>query len=159
MEPFGINSEQAAAFQKLWMDSASKIFQSAFTASPDSPPPEIMKQIRSGIFSALAQSWDEFLRSPQFLDSMKQWMETAISFRKMSNDFMARVRTDLQAPSRDDTDTVMLNIRHMEKRLLDRVDELAADLKVLREELKAKQPPASPAAPKRQTKQKKAIRA
>jgi len=98
--------EQAAAFQKMWMDSATKMFQTAFTASPNSPPPELIKQMRSGIFAALAQSWDEFMRSPQFLDATKQWMENAISFRKMSNEFMARVRAELQAPSRDDTDTV-----------------------------------------------------
>ena len=65
------------------------------------------------------------MRSPQFLESMKQWMDTAINFRKMTNDFMAKVRNEIQAPSRDDIDTVMLTVRHMEKRLLDRVEDLA----------------------------------
>jgi hypothetical protein len=134
-ESFGFNPEQAAAFQRIWLDSATKMFQSAFTSSLDSPPPEMLKQIRSGIFAALAQSWDEFMRSPQFLDSMKQWMENAISFRKMSNDLMARARTELQAPSRDDTDMLMLSIRHMEKRLLDRIEELDAELKALKQEI------------------------
>jgi len=141
-ESFGINPEQAAAFQKIWLDSATKMFQTAFTASSNSPPPEMLKQIRSGIFAALAQSWDEFMRSPQFLDAMKQWMENAISFRKMSNDFLARVRGELQAPSRDDTDTLMLSIRHMEKRLLDRVEEIGAELKTLKQEISARPAPA-----------------
>jgi len=123
-DDFEKTAEQAAAFQKIWMESMSKIMQTAFAFGSDSPPPDVLKQIRSGIFQALAQSWEEFMRSPQFTESMKQWMDAAINFRKMSNDFMAKVRNEIQAPSRDDIDTVMLTVRHMEKRLLDRVDEL-----------------------------------
>jgi len=121
-------TEQAAAFQKIWMESASKVMQAAFTMGPNSPPPEILRQIRSGIFQALANSWEEFMRSPQFLDGMKQWTENAISFRKLTNDFMAKVRNELQAPSRDDMDSIMLTIRHVEKRLLDRIDDLSAQI-------------------------------
>jgi uncharacterized protein (DUF2267 family) len=121
-------TEQAAAFQKIWMESASKVMQAAFTMGPNSPPPEILRQIRTGIFQALANSWEEFMRSPQFLDGMKQWTENAISFRKLSNDFMAKVRNELQAPSREDMDSIMLSIRHVEKRLLDRIDDLSAQL-------------------------------
>jgi hypothetical protein len=125
---FEKTTEQAAAFQKIWMESMSRLMQTAFTFTPNSPPPEVMREIRSGIFQALAQSWEEFMRSPQFLEGMKQWMESAINFRKMTNDFMAKVRNEMQAPSRDDIDTIMLSVRHMEKRLLDRVDELSAQV-------------------------------
>ena len=128
---FEKTAEQAAAFQKIWMESMSKIMQTAFAFGNNSPPPDVLKQIRSGIFQALAQSWDEFMRSPQFLDSMKQWMDTAINFRKMTNDFMAKVRNEIQAPSREDIDTVMLTVRHMEKRLLDRVEDLVVRIEQL----------------------------
>ena len=125
---FEKTAEQAVAFQKIWADSMTKIMQVAFASGQSSPPPEVLKQIRSGIFGALAQSWDEFMRSPQFLEAMKQWMDTAINFRKMTNDFMGRVRNEMQAPSRDDVDTIMLTIRHMEKRVLDRVEALEEQL-------------------------------
>lgn len=131
-------ADQVAAFQKIWMESMSRVMQAAFTISPNSPPPEVLHQMRSGIFQALAQSWDEFMRSPQFADGMRQWMEGAIAFRKMSNDFMARVRNELQSPSRDDVDTIMLTVRHMEKRLLDRVEELSQEVKQLGEKLQGK---------------------
>ena len=121
-------AEEAAAFQKIWTETMSKMMQAAVTFSPNSPPPEIMRQIRGGIFQALAQSWDEFMRSPQFLESMRQWMENAIAFRRLNNDFMGRVRNEFQAPSRGDIDSMMLAVRHMEKRLLDRIDDLAAQL-------------------------------
>jgi hypothetical protein len=130
-QEFEKTAQQAAAFQKLWVDSATKIVQAAFTISPGSPPPEVVRQIRSGIFQALGSSWEEFMRSPQFLESMKQWMENAITFRKMTTDFMARVRNEMQAPSREDVDTIMLNIRHLERRLLDRLDELATQVNAL----------------------------
>jgi hypothetical protein len=132
-QSFEKTAEQAAAFQKMWVDSAGKMFQAAFTVTPNSPPPEILKQIRSGILTALAQSWDEFMRSPQFLDAMKQWMEQAITFRKMTTDFLTKMRNDVQAPTRDDTDSLMLNIRHMEKRVLDRLDELSAAVDTLKQ--------------------------
>src|SRR5690349_24091374 len=128
---FEKTAEQAAAFQKIWMESMSKIMQSAFAFGNNSPPPDVVKEIRSGIFRALAQSWDEFMRSPQFLYCMKQWMDTAINFRKMTNDFMAKVRNEIQAPSRDDIDTILLSVRHMEKRLLDRVEELSVQVEAL----------------------------
>jgi hypothetical protein len=118
-------AQETAAFQKMCMESISKAMQAAFTFSPDSAPPDLLRQIRAGIFQALAQSWEEFMRSPQFLEGMRQWMENAIAFRKMTNDFMGRVRNELQSPSRSDIDTVMLAVRHMEKRLLDRLDEIA----------------------------------
>jgi len=121
-------AEQAAAFQKIWVDSVSKTMQTLFTFNPEAVPPEIARQIRRGILEALAKSWDEFMRSPQFLEGMKQWMDQAVTFRKMSNDFLATARSEMQATSRDDIDTVMLTVRHMEKRILDRVDELATQV-------------------------------
>src|SRR5580765_3334187 len=128
-------AEQAAAFQKVWADSMSKVMRASFAPGQSSPPPELLKQIRSGIFEALAKSWDEFMRSPQFLESMKQWMDNAISFRKLTNDFMGKVRNEMQAPSREDIDTIMLTVRHMEKRLLDQVETLSEQLKALNEKL------------------------
>jgi hypothetical protein len=124
-------AEQAAAFQKIWAESMSRLMQSAFTFTPGSPPPEVVQQIRSGIFQALAESWQEFMRSPQFLEGMKQWMENAVTFRKTTNDFLAKVRNEMQAPSREDIDTVMLSLRHLETRLLDRLENLAGQLSQL----------------------------
>src|ERR1041384_8370843 len=90
------SAEQMAAFQKIWLDSFAKMGQAAFTFTPDSAPPDLMKQIRGGIFQALARSWEEFLRSPQFLEGTKQWMDQAVAMRKMSNDFLSKARHEIQ---------------------------------------------------------------
>jgi hypothetical protein len=123
-EPSENFTEQAAAFQKIWFDSMAKVMQAAFTTPPDSAPPELLRQIRNGILQALTEAWNEFLRSPQFQESMKKWMEQAVAFRKMSNDFMAKARKEMQAPTSSDIDAIMLAVRHMETRVLDRLEEV-----------------------------------
>lgn len=130
-DTFEKTAEEAAAFQKICLETMSKMMQAAFTFTPNSPPPEVLRQIRNGIFQALAGSWEEFMRSPQFLDGMKQWMENAIAFRKMTNDFMGRMRNEMQAPARSDIDTIVLAVRHMEQRLLDRVEALSDQVRAL----------------------------
>jgi uncharacterized protein (DUF2267 family) len=143
--------DQAAAFQKIWLDSISKLMQTAFTFGTESAPPEFLREIRSGIFQAWSKSWEEYMRSPQFLESMKQWMDQAISFRKISNDFMANVRNEFQATSREDIDNIMLAVRHMEKRLLDRVEALSAQVDELQEHVgndETKRPAAKAQSPK-----------
>lgn len=127
-EPFEKAGQDAAAFQKMCLDNFSKAIQAAFTFTPGSAPPEILRDIRTGIFRALSESWDEYMRSPQFLNTLKQWTDNAIAFRKVSDEILGRARNDLQAPSRNDIDNVILAVRHMEKRLLDRLDELALQL-------------------------------
>lgn len=130
-DAFQRSVDEAAAFQKIWTESFSKILQASFTMGPNSPPPEVMRHIRSGIFQALSQSWEEFMRSPQFLEGMRQWMENAVNFRKLTNDFLARARNEIQAPSRTDVDTIILSVHHMEKRLLDRIEQLSNQVAAL----------------------------
>ena len=125
-------AEQWADFQKIWTDTFSKMMQLGFTFSPEAAPPEFLGQIRSGIFQALSQSWDQFLRSPQFLEGMKQWMDNAVTFRKMSNDFFTKVRHETQGTARGDTDSVLLALQQLETRILDRVEELAAEVEQLK---------------------------
>ena len=118
--------DPANEFFKHWQDSFNRIWQAASTFTPDTMPPDMLRQIRSSIFQALAKSWEEFMRSPQFLEGMKQMMDNAITFRKMTNDFLTKARQEMQGTSRQDVDDVLLAMREMEARLTRRVDDLAA---------------------------------
>ncbi|MDB6064106.1 MAG: hypothetical protein JWR26_314 [Pedosphaera sp.] len=120
--------ERAGAFQKIWMDTFAQMAQAGFSLSPDSAPPELLRQMRSGIFGALSKSWEEFMRSPQFLDSMKTMMDNAIAFRKMSNDFLTEAHHNMQGTARVDIDNLMLAIHHLETRILDRIEEISTRL-------------------------------
>jgi hypothetical protein len=135
--PTDQTDEQLAAFQRIWMESMAKMVQAGFAVSSNPPPREVLSEMRNGLFRTLAQSWEEFLRSPEFLESMKQLMGQAISFRKMTNDFLGQARNEMQAPSLDDLHSVMLSIRHSEKRLLDRLEELSARVNELNDRLPA----------------------
>src|SRR4029453_11755979 len=112
--------EQVAAFQKIWMESMSKIAQAAFSATPESVPPEILKQMRNGIFEALAKSWEEFMRSPQFLEAVKRMMDNAIAFKKLTSDLLTKAHHEMQGTARSDIDAVLLAMRHLESRVIDR---------------------------------------
>lgn len=133
----GPTTEQWAAFQKIWGDTFTKLMQLGFTFSPESAPPDLMKQMRAGILQGLSQAWDQFLRSPQFLEGMKQWMDQAMAFRKMSNDFLTKARHETQTPARDDVDAAILTVRHMETRILDRLEAVGAHVKQLQEQVDA----------------------
>jgi len=128
-------AEQWMAFQRIWGETFSKMMQLGCTFSPDSAPPDFMRQMRSGIFQALGQSWEQFLRSPEFMKGMKQYMDSAIAFRKTTNDLFSKVRHETQTVARDDIDAVMLTVRHMETRVLDRLEELAVQLEAVTEHL------------------------
>ena len=150
-EPGRNFAEPGAAFQKIWLESMSKLMQTAMAFSSDATPPELLREIRNGVLRALGESWNEFMRSPQFQENMKQWMENAVAFRQMSNDFMAKVRKEMQAPSRQDVDALQQNLRHSETRILDRLETLAKQIEALSRSLdatetgrrKAKKPPAA----------------
>jgi hypothetical protein len=121
-------AQDTAAFQKMCLDGVTQSFQAAFKFSPDSASPEILREVRAGVFQSLTKSWDEFMRSPQFLECLRQWMDNAVTYRTLTNELLGRLRNEAQAPSCNDIDTLMLAVRHMEKRLLDRLDEISAQL-------------------------------
>jgi hypothetical protein len=122
------SANQSSEFFKNWIKSFSQIAQMAFTYSPETMPPELMREMRGALFQALAKSWEEFMRSPQFLEGTKQMMDKAIAFRKLSTDFFTQVRSETQGTTRADVDAVLLAVREMESRLTRRMDELAARL-------------------------------
>ncbi len=126
-------AESFAAFQKIWSETFGRMLQVGATFSPENTPPEFMRQMRANLLDALTKSWDEFLRSPQFMESTRQWMENMVALRCMANERLTQMHHDAQAPAREDIDAVLLAVRHMERRVLDRIDDLAAQVAELKE--------------------------
>ena len=111
-----------------WQQFFGRVLQTAGTIRPDTMPPEMLNQIRSGMFQALSKSWEEYLRSPQFLEGMKQMMDNAVALRQMSSQFLTKARQEMQGTSREDVDDMLLAMREMEARITRRVDDLAAQV-------------------------------
>jgi uncharacterized protein YdcH (DUF465 family) len=116
--------EQAAAFQKLWMDSFANMASVWSQFSPSSPPSDEMRKMRSGMLQVLAETWDEYMRTPQFMEMMKASLNGALDLKRMARDAMNRVHEQFETPSKEDINDVLLAIRHGERRLLDRLEGL-----------------------------------
>jgi hypothetical protein len=137
-DSFEMAAERVAAFQKMWTETMSKAALAAFTAgTAKAPAPESLRQVRAGILQVLAASWEEFMRSPQFLESMRQSLDNTVRLRQMSNDFLARVRKETQSPSRYDVESLGMMVHHLERRLLDEIEELSAQVTALNQKLDA----------------------
>ena len=114
--------EQAQRFTELWADLVSKIASAAFAGSASSTPPEVARQIRSAVFQSMSQSTEDFLRSPMFLAMMKQSLDATLACRKRMDEFLTAMHHNTQGIARQDIDSMMLLIRHLETRILDRIE-------------------------------------
>lgn len=128
----------AEAITKMWGEFASRMAQASGALKPDDMPPEMARAMRSAMFRAMGEYCDQFMRSPQFLQMMKQSMAGAIQLRRQLNEFLGRVQHEFQGTSRQDVDQLMLALRHLEQRivdgnehLLERIEELDARLDAL----------------------------
>lgn len=140
-------SDGAEACSRMWADFASKVAAASLSFAPSASPPEAAGQVRNALFGAAEQYWTEFMRSPEFLEAMKQAMDGAIAFRKQLNEVLTRAHHEAQGVAREDIDSVMLCIRHMETRILDRIDEVASRLDRISERLEALEGQRVPKAP------------
>jgi chromosome segregation ATPase len=116
--------DQVAAFQKLWMDSLSEMANVWGQFSPSTPPLDEMRKMRGGMLKVLAETWDEYMRTPQFLEMMKASLNGALDLKRIAREGMNRVHDQLENPNKEDINDVLLAIRHVERRLLDRLEGL-----------------------------------
>lgn len=115
-------------FAKMWTDFAGNLAQAGAALSPDSPPPDAARQMRSAFLKAWSQYCDEFMRSPQFLEMIKQSMKGAIEFRKQLNETLGQIHHEFQGTSRQDVDQLMMAMSHLERRLIDSLERTASRL-------------------------------
>jgi hypothetical protein len=123
-EKFDQAFQQAAVFQQLWTDSFTKMAEAWGKFSPGKPPPDAIREIRTEMLKVLTETWDQFMRTPQFMEYMKNSMEGFLNLRQFAAEALTRNHHEMQAPAREDIDGVLLAIRHMERRLLDRIEEI-----------------------------------
>src|SRR5271166_3417443 len=116
--------DQVTAFQKLWTDSFANMAGVWSHLSPSSPPSDEVRKMRGGMLKVLAETWDEYMRTPQFMEMMKGSLNGALDLKRMARDGMNRVHEQFETPSKEDIDGVLMAIRHVERRLLDRLEGL-----------------------------------
>jgi hypothetical protein len=129
------SADQTAAFAKLWSDACTRLMQAAMASNPETAPPEVLRQIRGGLMQALAQSWEEFLRSPQFLEGMKQTMEQAVAFRNLSTEFLTKTRHATEGVAQEDMESLHAALGQMQSRLARQMEALSAQVSRLEKAL------------------------
>lgn len=116
------------AFNRMWIDFATEMAQAGFSFSPERKAPETAKNMRNAFFKAMSEYCDHAMRSPEFLEAMKESMKHSVAFRKQMNDFFGQVHHEFQGASRQDVDQLMLALRHVENRVVDSVERIAESL-------------------------------
>ena len=118
--------DQVAAFQKLWLDSFADMASIWSQFSPTSPPSDELRKMRGGMLKVLAETWDEYMRTPQFMQLMKASLNGVLDLKQMARDGLNRVHDQLENTTKQDVDDVLMAIRHVERRLLDRLEGIDA---------------------------------
>ena len=129
--------QQADAFVRMWADFASRMAAAGMSYQPDSTPPQMTREMRDAMLNAMGEQCNQFMRSPQFLEMIKQSMRASIDMRKQMNDFLGRMHHDMQGASRQDVDQIMLSLRHLEHRIVDTVDRVDERLDAITQRLDA----------------------
>lgn len=122
------------AFTKFWTDMFSRMSPPGGAGMPFAAPPspeEAAKQMRQAMFDAWAKHCEEFMRSDAFLDAMKKSMDGALAFRQKLNEFLTKSLQDSQIPARSDTESILLAVRRMEEKVLDRMESLTQRVEAL----------------------------
>lgn len=150
-------------FMKMWTDFAGKMSAAGTSFSPESTPPDAARQMRSAFFDAWTDYCKEYMRSPEFLDSMKKGMDGAIEFRRQMNQSLGQMHHDLGGSSRQDVDQLMMALSHIEKRFVDNLERVGDRLGAMEKKIsslekkksKTKAKKAKPKKPAKKAKKKK----
>ncbi len=129
MDNFGGNNStnpMGDPFSKFWLDCMAKMTGAGFgsTTTGQSTSDDAVKQMRRAFLDAWAQHCEEFMRSPTFLEGMKRALDNSLAFREQLNEFLTRALHEGQFPARSDTDSILVVLRSLEDRVLDRLDRL-----------------------------------
>ena len=99
------------------------------------------------------------MRSPEFLSTMKQTMDSAIAFKKMTNEFLVKAHDEMQGTSKEDLRALLAAVGRMEANVharLDRLEERLDEMNAKPSATKVKSAGKAAARPKKAVARKKA---
>jgi hypothetical protein len=134
-EKFKESFKQASAFQKMWMDSMAGMTRVWSDYSPNNPPPDELKKIRNGVLKSISQTWEEYMRTPEFMKAMRDTMNNSVQWQKMAKENTNKMHTALGSATKDDVQGIMVALQHVERRVLDGLDEMKARVASMQKDL------------------------
>jgi hypothetical protein len=95
------------------------------------PTPDMVKRMQAAFFESMAQYAEQYMRSPQFLESMKRSMDGALTLRQQMDDFLkSSMASALNAPGGGGAPVMetVAAVREAQNAILARLDELSRRL-------------------------------
>ena len=144
------------AFTKMWTDLSGKMGQAGWTMPPGTAPADAAKKFREVFIQAMTEYSEQYMRSPEFLQGMKESFRQSVEFRKQMNDYLGHVQHEFQGPNRQDIDHVMTSIGRLESRLSTALQRLEGRIDEVAVKLDSLTPPAGKKEPHAESGKKKA---
>ena len=127
--------EQAQQMGQFWLEIFSKMGSTFTGAKPGAPPPEAARQIRGAVFKAMTEQLDQFMRSEGFLQGVKSTLDQTMDFQEQYKTAMTQFRHATEGVAAQDINAIMTNLRQLESRVLDRLEDLQAQMTAISQRL------------------------
>lgn len=124
-------------FTQLWTEMLGRMSQAGMQAQAATQE-EMGKHVRQAFFDAWAKSCEDFMRSDVFLEGMRKSMEGALAFKQQMDEMVRKAMGESPLPSRDDTESIIMAVRRLEERVLDRLEELSERVEALEDHVGAR---------------------
>ena len=159
MENNGNNPDPADMFNRMWSSFATDMAKAGLAFDASQPQPDAARAMRDTMLATMNQHAQSFLRSPEFLEGMRESLDKSMAARKQLNDFLAQAQHEFQSASREDTDQVMQAIASLESRITSGMDRLGEHVDRIAQRLdKLEAASAPPKSAKKKTTKKKAAK-
>jgi hypothetical protein len=117
-------SRTADPFTQFWSDMMSRMAPPKAPEAPADASRDAARHMQRIFFDAMAQYFDDFMRSEQFLRMMKESMDRSLQLKQMVNQFLAQAHRQAQSASTTDVDDLAGCLKSIEDRILARIDRL-----------------------------------
>ena len=109
------NTPAGADWAGAWFDVLSKLAASVPPVGLDGVPPDVARQAQAAQLKWWNEYCSQLMRSPSFLEAMKQSMASASRSRKQANEFLGEMQHSLQGATREDIDHLSRSFRRHEE--------------------------------------------
>ena len=117
-----------ADMMRLWGDMASRATEACQAWSGAAISPDAFRQGRSDLFKLWSDYWEHFMRSASFLEAEKRGLSGTLEYRKQFREYLERLHHEMQLPSSQDIDHLMVSVRRIGEDLREHFDQMAERL-------------------------------
>jgi hypothetical protein len=122
---------------RLWFDMASRAAEACQAWTGAVPTPDALRQDRANLMKVWSDYWEQYLRSPSFLETQQRSRAGALDLQRQARDYLAWLHHQFQVPSSQDIDQLMIGMRRLKEDLRDQLEEIGDQLENLASQVSA----------------------